>query len=119
MLLITGRNLYQFNAATMSGASALQALRPCDTLDMHPDDALRLGLGEGQTVRLVSAHGDACLPLRLDLRMQPGLLFASFHNASVQLNRVTGPHRDRLVMTPAYKRTAVRVVAGDAGCADS
>ena len=110
MLLITGRNLYQFNAATMSGSTALSALRPTDTLDMAPADAERLGVREGQRLKLISAHGCASLPCRLDARVQAGQLFASFHDPSVRLNWVTGPGRDGVTHTPEYKRTAVRVV---------
>lgn len=117
LLLVTGRNLYQFNAGTMSRASAVQALRPTDTLDCHPSDAARRGLRDGQQVRLRSRYGEAQLPLRLDARVQPGQLFASFHDPAVQLNRVTGPHRDALVMAPEYKRTAVCVEGISPGAA--
>jgi len=41
--------------------------------------------------------------------VKPGELFSTFHSAHVFLNRVTGVERDRVVDTPEYKVTAVKV----------
>jgi formate dehydrogenase major subunit len=41
--------------------------------------------------------------------MRAGELFATFHDAGVFLNNVTGPNRDRFSMTPEYKVVAVSV----------
>ncbi|MBI5936767.1 MAG: formate dehydrogenase subunit alpha [Betaproteobacteria bacterium] len=106
-LLITGRTLYQFNAATMTGRTPNTLLRPTDTLDISPQDAARLGLGNGQRVRVRSRHGAAVLPLRISGMMKPGELFATFHDPAARLNAVTSPHRDRYVKAPEYKRTAI------------
>lgn len=106
-LLITGRTLYQFNAATMSGRTPNTLLRPTDTLDISPQDAERLGLDDGQRVRVRSRHGMAVLPLRISGMMKAGELFATFHDPAARLNAVTSPHRDRYVKAPEYKRTAV------------
>jgi len=115
-LLTTGRQLYQFNAGTMSGLGALRTLRPRDTLDMCASDAARLGLRDGEWLRLRSRHGWADLPLRISAQLQPGQLFASFHDVETLLNRVTGTQRDRVTQAPEYKLTAVTVARrpGDA-----
>jgi formate dehydrogenase major subunit len=84
-------------------------LRGADTLDMNPADAARLGLRDGEPVRVRSRHGEAVLPLRMDERVNPGELFATFHAAEVFLNRLTSPQRDRVVLTPEYKVVAVAV----------
>lgn len=110
-LLITGRTLYQFNAATMTGRSANNQLRPTDTLDMCAADAARLALREGQEVRVHSRYGTVMLPLRIRDEMKPGEVFATFHDPARRLNVVTSRHRDRFVKTPEYKRTAVRIEA--------
>lgn len=108
-LLTTGRDLYQFNVGTMTGRTPQQALRPTDTLDMHPYDARQLGLRDGMPVRVRSRYGEAVLPLRTTDRVVPGQLFASFHDSTRAVNRVTGPGRDTLTSAPEYKVTAVRV----------
>jgi len=106
-LLTTGRSLYQFNAGTMTSRTRNAELRPTDLVDMSPDDAGRLAVRDGDLVRLTSRYGSAVLPARLDVAMQPGQLFATFHRPDVALNAVTGPHRDATTDTPEFKVTAV------------
>ena len=108
-LLNTGRTLYQFNAGTMTMRTPNAALRPTDTLDISDEDAARLGLRDGDRVQLRSRWGEAELPLRISSTIRVGELFATFHDAKVFLNRVTGPHRDGYVDAPEYKVTAVQV----------
>ncbi|MET0661393.1 MAG: molybdopterin dinucleotide binding domain-containing protein [Steroidobacteraceae bacterium] len=108
-LLNTGRNLYQFNAGTMTARTLNDRLRPHDTLDIAPADAERMNIENGVLVRIRSRYGAAVLPARKDDRVKPGELFASFHEPAAAVNRLTGPIRDRLVGTPEYKVTAVRI----------
>ena len=108
-LLTTGPTLYQFNAGTMTRRTPNARLRESDTLDMAPTDAERLGLHNGDRIRVRSRHGEAVLPLRLDARVKPGELFATFHVAEALLNNLTSPLRDNVVMTPEYKVVAVNV----------
>jgi len=108
-LLTTGRTLYQFNSGTMTMRTQNAKLRETDTLDISPADARRLDLHDGDRVRVRSRHGEAAIPLRLDPRVKPGELFATFHAVEVFLNNLTSPHRDRVVMTPEYKVVAVAV----------
>jgi formate dehydrogenase major subunit len=108
-LLTTGRTLYQFNAGTMTLRTPNVALHPEDFLDVSPQDAGRLGLRGGQRVRLVSRYGQTELPVRINHNVKTSELFATFHTAQVSLNFVTGPYRDRQVLTPEYKVTAVRI----------
>ena len=108
-LLTTGRTLYQFNAGTMTMRTPNATLRETDTLDIAPAEAQRLDLRDGDRVRVRSRHGEAHIPLRIDSRVKPGELFATFHAAEVFLNQLTSPHRDNVVMTPEYKVVAVSV----------
>jgi len=108
-ILNSGRTLYQFNAGTMTARTRNQELRPTDTLDVHPDDAGDLQLHEGERARVVSRHGEAFLPVRIDRRVRRGEVFATFHSRDVFLNLLTGPVRDRTVGAPEYKVTAVRI----------
>lgn len=106
-MLITGRLIYQFNAATMTARTPNTQLRPTDTLDISRQDAQRLQLSDGELVKLRSHYGAAELPLRIGDSVKTGELFATFHDPMVHLNVLTSPHRDRFVKTPEYKRTAV------------
>ena len=109
IILSTGRNLFQFNVGTMTGRSSILQLRPTDTLDIGPEDALDLGVSEGETVSLRSRYGNARLPVHISERIKPGRAFATFHDHARHVNRVTSPHRDRMVGAPEYKLTAVRI----------
>jgi formate dehydrogenase major subunit len=108
-LLNTGRSLYQFNAGTMTMRTRNRVLRPTDRLDMSPADASRLGLREGERVRIRSHFGEARLPLHLDDRMRRGEVFATFSDPASRLNFVIGSQRDSHSGTPEYKVTAVQV----------
>jgi len=111
MTLITGRSLYQFNAGTMTMHTPNRQLRPQDLLEVCAEDAAALGLPHGSPVRIVSRWGEATLPLQVTDRVSRGEVFATFHTLKAQLNRVTSPHRDRVVDSPEYKVTAVRLEA--------
>jgi formate dehydrogenase major subunit len=108
-LLTTGRTLHQYNAGTMTLRTRNTELRAGDFLDVSPEDAARLGITQGQEVVVRSRYGSAALRVAVTSAMRPGELFATFHTASVFLNRVTSPSRDRRVDTPEYKVTAVRL----------
>jgi formate dehydrogenase major subunit len=110
-LLMTGRNLYQFNAGTMTARTHNCALRAQDTLDMASADAAGLGLAQGQSLRVISRHGEVTLPLRISDALRVGELFTTFHDPALGVNRLTSSVRDRVVSTPEYKVTAVRVEA--------
>jgi len=112
-LLSTGRALYQFNAGTMTMRTPNSELRPTDLLEISPEDAARMNLGNGESARIRSRYGEAVLPVRITSAVKTGQLFATFHTPQVFLNRVTGPHRDDYVKTPEYKVTAVEVVKVD------
>ena len=112
LLLTTGRTLYQFNAGTMTRRTRNLELLPTDFLEMAPEDAEKFQLKSGDRVRVRSRYGEATLPVMISRMIRPGELFATFHDASVSLNQVTGPHRDKYVDTPEYKVTAVSIEKG-------
>ena len=108
-LLTTGRNLYQYNAATQTSRTPNDRLHSTDYLQICPADAGRLGLAEGEIVRLSSRQGHADLPVKMSGNVKPGEVYTTFHNARVFLNQITTSQRDRYTKTPEYKVTAVRI----------
>ncbi len=109
LLLTTGRNLYQFNAGTMTMRTPNRGLRRTDTLDISPVDAVRLGFQDNEVVHVTSRQGSVRMPLHIDRRVKTGELFATFHAVETGLNHLTGRGRDKQVMTPEYKVVAVRL----------
>ncbi|HQU85676.1 MAG TPA: formate dehydrogenase subunit alpha [Pyrinomonadaceae bacterium] len=108
-LLTTGRTLFHFNAGTMTQRTNNAKLRPTDLLEINPFDAEKLSFKDGEIVNLQSKYGEAKIPVHINDKVKKGELYATFHNTEIFLNNVTSPHRDRLVNTPEYKITAVRV----------
>ncbi|MCW3478941.1 formate dehydrogenase subunit alpha [Neisseriaceae bacterium JH1-16] len=109
LLLTTGRTLHHFNAGTMTYRTPNAVLRPTDTLDMAPLDAKRYGLTDGETVRVRSRYGEVLLPIHVTETMRAGQLFSTFHRPDLFVNQLTSSVRDRMVHSPEYKVTAVRV----------
>jgi len=112
-MLTTGRNLYQFNAGTMTGRTHNRKFRPHDTIDISPADAARLHVIPGLLLRVVSRRGSVVLPARIDIRVKAGELFTTFHEPMHFVNRITSSVRDQQVATPEYKVTAVRIEPAD------
>jgi len=108
-LLTTGRNLYQYNAATQTARTPNDSIHSTDYLQLSPADAASLGLVDGETVRLRSEQGSADLPVKISDGVKTGEVYTTFHSTRVFLNQITTSHRDRYTKTPEYKITAVRI----------
>lgn len=108
-LLNTGRSLFHFNAATMTGRTRNRELRADDELELHPEDAAELGIQAGDPVQVQSRHGAFTLRARPTDRVRRGEPFAPFHAVAAFVNLATGPGRDAVTGTPEYKVTAVRL----------
>jgi predicted molibdopterin-dependent oxidoreductase YjgC len=113
--LTTGRRLDSFNTGVQSGRFP-SPLRQGETIDLHPADATRLGVSEGETVRVVSRRGAVVAPVRLDSGLRPGLAFMTLHFPDeVPTNRLTIDTYDPKSGTAEFKATAIRVERIPAG----
>jgi anaerobic selenocysteine-containing dehydrogenase len=85
-------------------------LRRGETLDLHPDDAVKLAVEPGEVVRISSRRGSIDAPVRLDIGLRPGLAFMTFHFPDqVDVNLLTIDATDPKSGTAEFKATAVRV----------
>jgi formate dehydrogenase major subunit len=80
-----------------------------DRLEIHPFDAEHRGISDGDLVALQSRSGETTLRARITERMQPGVVYTTFHHASTGANVVTTEHSDWATNCPEYKVTAVQV----------
>ncbi len=107
--LTTGRRLAEYNTGVQTGSYASPTRRG-ETIDVSPEDARRLGLAEGQPVRVTSRRGAVVAPLHIDEALRPGLTFMTFHFPDeVATNMLTNDATDPLVGTAEFKATAVRI----------
>ena len=118
-ILITGRILQHYNCGAQTRRTDIMRIVDADVLEMHPEDAARLHLTDGESVKLVSARGEAILPVTLSQRVQPGQLFTSFHFPGTNTNALLSSSADESSKCPEYKVSAVRVEALTGGRAGS
>ena len=109
LLLTTGRRLESYNTGVMTGGYD-SALHRGESLDISPEDATRLGLADGELVRVSSRRGTVVAPARVDSALHAGLVFMTLHfpdeiNTNVLTIDVTDPRSG----TAEFKACAVRV----------
>lgn len=121
MVLNTGRVQHQWHTLTKTGkVPALNKLEPGAFVEIHPDDAARLGIADKDQLAIRSRRGQAVLPARISDRVMPGNCFAPFHwndliGEQLAINAVTCDAVDPLSLQPALKHCAVALerVAGE------
>jgi predicted molibdopterin-dependent oxidoreductase YjgC len=108
-VLSTGRLLYHWHGGTMTRASALDKIWPECTIEMHPNDAARLGLETGVWVDVSSRRGQITARLLVTQRSPEGTIFIPFHFAEAASNVLTHHLLDERAKIPDYKVCAVKV----------
>lgn len=109
-ILSTGRILYHYHTATMSGRSrALVSRAPDAFVEVNPADAEKLGLSDGQRVRVVSRRGAIELFAQITFRCSVGVVFIPFHYSEAAANVLTGRALDPVAHIPEFKVCAVRI----------
>jgi formate dehydrogenase major subunit len=80
-----------------------------DVLEIHPHDAEQRGVKHGGTVEVASRAGNVVLRARVTERIQPGVVYTTFHHPDTGTNVVTTDNSDWATNCPEYKVTAVEV----------
>jgi len=107
--LTTGRRLDSYNTGVQTGGYT-SPLRRGESLDISPEDAERLGLTEGERVRVISRRGQVETPIRIDPSLRPGLTFMTLHfQDEVATNILTIDATDPKSGTAEFKATAIRI----------
>jgi formate dehydrogenase major subunit len=110
-LLTTGRRLDSYNTGVQSGGYS-SPLRRGESIDVCPEDAQRLGLADGDPVRVTSRRGSVVAPARVDRSLRAGLVFMTFHfQDDVKVNLLTIDATDPKSGTAEFKACAVRLDA--------
>jgi formate dehydrogenase major subunit len=109
LLLTTGRILSQYNVGAQTRRTDNMVWYDADLLEVHPSDAEVRGIKEGDLVSLSSRKGDISLVATITDRVQPGVVYTTFHNPETGANVVTTEHSDWATSCPEYKVTAVQI----------
>jgi formate dehydrogenase major subunit len=108
LLLTTGRILSQYNVGAQTRRTENLHWHDEDVLEIHPHDAEQRGIEEGDWVGLRSRAGETVLRAVLSERVQPGVVYTTFHHPFSGANVVTTDNSDWATNCPEYKVTAVQ-----------
>ncbi len=107
--LTTGRALDSFNTGVQSGSMS-SPIRYGEAIDLNRVDAERLGVVDGEMVRVSSPRGSVDMPLRVMSDLPEGLAFTTFHFPElVDVNLLTNDAWDRKSGTAEFKAASIRI----------
>ena len=109
LILTTGRILSQYNVGAQTRRTANTVWHDEDLLEIHAHDAEERGIKDGDLVLIKSRKGETTLHAKVSDRMQPGVVYTTFHTPSSGANVVTTEFSDWATNCPEYKVTAVQV----------
>ncbi len=112
LILTTGRVIYHWHGGEMTHrARNLEAMYPEALVEINPQDAERAHIDEGGLMKVSSRRGEILAKATITDRVEPGLIFTTFHFAEAAANFLTNPVLDPEAKIPEFKVCAVRVEA--------
>ena len=109
LLLTTGRRLESYNTGVQS-SGYFSPLHYGEALDLSPEDAARLGVAEGDLLRICSRRGHVTAPAHIDPSLRAGMVFMTLHFPDdVATNHLTIDVADPKSGTAEFKACAVRI----------
>jgi formate dehydrogenase alpha subunit len=111
-IFTTGRVLYQYHTGSMSRRSeGLNAIYPEALVELNTRDASKLGMSDGDMVKVSSRRGEVTARALVSDRTKPGVVFMPWHFAEAAANKLTIAALDPVAKIPEYKVCAVKVEA--------
>lgn len=109
-LMTTGRVLYQYHTGTMTRRSeGLDGCAPECFVEVNTVDATKLGLANGEMVKVTSRRGTLTAKARVSEMTDVGTIFIPFHYHEAPVNNLTISALDPQAKIPEYKVCAVKV----------
>jgi formate dehydrogenase major subunit len=109
LILTTGRILSQYNVGAQTRRTENVVWHTEDKIEIHPHDAEDRGILEGDWVGISSRAGQTVLRAKITERVQPGVVYTTFHHPESGANVITTDNSDWATNCPEYKVTAVQV----------
>jgi formate dehydrogenase major subunit len=110
LLLTTGRILSQYNVGAQTRRTPNSMWHSEDVIEIHPHDAEDRGIKEGDWCGIQSRAGETVLRAVVTERIQPGVVYTTFHFPESGANVITTDSSDWATNCPEYKVTAVQVL---------
>lgn len=109
-LLSTGRHLFQYHTGSMTRKiEAINTISPEAYIEIHPDDARRLGVNTGESVKVSSRRGSINIKARISEKILRGVVFIPFHFKESAANVLTNSALDPISKIPELKVCAVKI----------
>jgi len=109
LLLTTGRILSQYNVGAQTRRTENNTWHDQDLLEIHPNDATDRGIVNGDRVKIASRSGETHLTAHITERVQPSVVYTTFHHPESGANVITTDNSDWATNCPEYKVTAVQI----------
>lgn len=110
LILTTGRILSQYNVGAQTRRTANVQWHDEDRLEIHPHDAEQRGVTNEDWVGISSRAGTTVLRALVTEKVQPGVVYTTFHFPESGANVITTENSDWATNCPEYKVTAVQVL---------
>ena len=109
-ILTTGRILYHYHTMTMTGREeGLMTLAPSSFVEINDATANKLGIVDGDMLRLTSRRGETQARARVTDGIDEEVVFMPFHYSEGQANFLTNTAIDDIAKIPELKVAAVRI----------
>jgi len=109
-ILTTGRVLCQYHTGTMTRkVGDLNILRGEELVEMNPQDALTLGIVDGELIEVTSRRGAVRAKAKTTEKSPTGVVFMTFHFSETPTNVLTNPALDPIAKIPELKVCAVKL----------
>lgn len=115
LILNTGRIRDQWHTMTRTGLSANLSTHKAEPYcEIHPNDALKYGLKDGELVEIKSAWGNCVLRAVVSENIRRGQIFAPIHwndqfASDARIGKVVNPVVDSISGEPEFKHTPVMI----------
>jgi formate dehydrogenase major subunit len=108
-ILTTNRELEHYNCGTMTRRTGNVEILTDDVLLIHPADAARHFITDGEMVCVISPRGKIDVKAKISDEVKEGILSSTFHFPEVRMNDLTSSISDSEAMCPEYKVVAVNI----------
>ncbi len=109
LLLTTGRILSQYNVGAQTRRTENNVWHNKDIIEIHPSDANDRGIIDGDRIKIQSRSGETHLTAKVTERVQPSVVYTTFHHPESGANVITTDNSDWATNCPEYKVTAVQL----------
>jgi formate dehydrogenase alpha subunit len=109
-ILSTGRIPFHFHGGSMTRKiDVLNKEAPTGYVNIHPEDAKKLGIAEGEWLNVSSRRGEISIQANISTEVKPGIVFIPMHFSECAVNTLTDRKFDAIAKIPGFKVCAVNI----------